>query len=505
LAKQVYPNKHAMPDSPFAQLDALPTTPDAESPTDRRRWQFSIRGMLIFTTSIAIGLSAMLVHQNCWFGTGRAPDDFTVSIGEGWIGGLFAVFVVWICIGFFYQARDLWNLQMTPGTLDIQQRHGRNFEIFWRLCILAIIVFYTILAVLLDRHAIKLARLEEVMFFDPADALREGIFVVLLLAVVGGIPSARRETKWTPLLAFFYAIAFLAAIALCLPWWMDATSIQFLVHIATVGIDTCQPGKYAAIDHKHYPANTRFFYEWSMISSAIVVANGFFLCRLANQWSRGTFRRWLWGGLLIAGIAVVGTYVVWIEVFGLKQISPFFAEVRSLHSVRTWFSAIALLMILATAWTYKMTADWQISPEIASPAWRRNSEKYFHEGRLFLFVLATTLFLIFAYTCYQAYQIYCQQSPFWVPPGSVFPCLGFVANIAVCPTYHFWFALFALTIAKLFSRRNNFQPPQAEIPRLNLAKFAVIWLAAAAFAVTGGAALAWMSFALWFSPWVTAR
>jgi hypothetical protein len=331
----------------------------------------------------------------------------------------------------------------------------------------------------------------------------------MLLAIVGSIPSIQRETKWTPLLVIFYLVASAVAIVFCLQRWMDNTVNYFFVHLATVSIDSSQPEKFAVIDHHHYLANSRYFFAWSLISSLIVVANGFFLCRLANQWSRGMFRRWLWGGLLVAGLVAVGSCVFWIQTNGLKQISPFIAEVASLRFGRTWFSVFILLAMIVTAWTYRMAADWKVAGEVPAQAWRKNSEKYYHEGKVFLVLLIVALLGEYIFVSYQDY-LQCQAAVQQVGLTGLFGNQAFsfttlLRNLAANPALYFWLALLVLSITKLFSRRKNIQPPQAEIPRLNLVKFAVVWIAAAAFAVTGGAALAWMSFALWFSPWVTAR
>ena len=66
-----------MPQSPFAPADS-----------SRQRWQFSIRGMLIFTASVAIGLSVMQINKSCWFAgqISRDLDDAEI-IKTGWLGG----------------------------------------------------------------------------------------------------------------------------------------------------------------------------------------------------------------------------------------------------------------------------------------------------------------------------------------------------------------------------------------------------------------------------------
>ena len=108
-----------MPQSPFAPAESV-----------RQRWQFSIRGMLIFTVSVAIGASVSQTKLSSWvafiptdaFDQNKVPLD----IKTGWCGGLIATLIFWLCMGIFYQIRDLWASLSTRCDLDNQQRWGRN-------------------------------------------------------------------------------------------------------------------------------------------------------------------------------------------------------------------------------------------------------------------------------------------------------------------------------------------------------------------------------------------
>jgi len=66
-------------------------------------------------------------------------------------------------------------------------------------------------------------------------------------------------------------------------------------------------------------------------------------------------------------------------------------------------------------------------------------------------------------------------------------------------------SLVLLALHRAFSRRKDSKHPQAELPRINPARFVTVWFGTLAFVVSGALVLVWMSFALWFNPWWRGR
>jgi hypothetical protein len=68
-----------------------------------------------------------------------------------------------------------------------------------------------------------------------------------------------------------------------------------------------------------------------------------------------------------------------------------------------------------------------------------------------------------------------------------------------------WTGLLILCIVRAFAKRPARENLQSDLPRINLPKFITIWLATAAFVVSGSLTLVWMSFGLWLNPWFGGR
>jgi hypothetical protein len=420
-----------------------------------------------------------------------------------WFGGIVATLVFWMCLGLLYQVRDLWRCWKSHPQLDRERRCGVAFEMIWRLGIIFLFGLHALLAILLDRGVFVLREKDEMMG-EPSAMICEAIFELALLTVIASIPFIRKERKRTRLHGILYFIFCLLAMVLCLERWTDLTLIPLLVHIATVGIDYATANKFSIIDARLYPARVHLFFWWSLASGLVVCANGFILVRLAKQWSRGLLRRLTWIALFCLGVAFTASFAAWILARGLGQISPYFAEVGCGTPWQGWIAAAVVAILLATTLAYRMSVEREVSGDIPAVYWRVNSRQYFHEWRLILFLIAAaflSMFIIESYRSWVSYQGFASSFGLVGLQPKPFVSFLFLDAILSRPNHFLSLALLLVLAHRFFRRRPKADDLQIQTPRLNPAKFITLWLATAAFVVSGSLALVWMSFGLWFNPW----
>jgi hypothetical protein len=288
------------------------------------------------------------------------------------------------------------------------------------------------------------------------------------------------------------------AVALCLEQMIDHTVIYYLVHITTIGMDHYQPPQFSIIDPRYYHTYTNLFFWWSILSGMVAVINWAILVRLARQWPMGFKRRLMWIILLISGIAAASAFIFWIYTRGLKEISPYFAESLNEAPTDYWLSAAVLFIVLVTIITYKLAVDRGQTANMPIIQWRRNPNKYYHEWRTILMLLTIAAAFCFLNALNLLRMLVSQilrgefPGPFnsWTDWAYIF-----------CGLFGMWCALILLALHRAFARRKAPEHLQSDLPRINPAKFITVWIATAAFAVSGALVLVWMSFAFWFNPW----
>ena len=191
--------------------------------------------------------------------------------------------------------------------------------------------------------------------------------------------------------------------------------------------------------------------------------------------------------------------MIWFITCGLGEISPRFAEIGIHAPMHCWIAVSFLVLILTTLVTYRMVIDHSPLPDTQLPfVWRQNPNRYFHEWRFILFILAISVafFLVGIYEMWR-----------WVVPGIHHNM--WVTELRDWPFYKpdnlFWLCLIFLALYRAFARKKDPGQLQARLPRINPAKFITVWIAALAVIITGIPTLIWMSFALWFNPWCCGR
>jgi hypothetical protein len=468
----------------------------------RKRWPFSVRGMLLFAVSIAIGAAVAFPDLRDWLATALFLSFLKkVHIVQtmDWTWGLIAVLVFWMVLGIINQARDLRISLAEHPDLPRELKFGGQFEIFWRLSVAILLVIYLLIRLVVQFDIVDLPERE----FDPLTTgfvIREGVFALLLLIIVGSIPYVRREQQSSTLHRGLTLVAYILAAAICLEQWADKTIIYHLVHIAILGIDWSQPLKFSAVNPHDYSLYTKLFFWLSLLAGIIVVANWAILGRLARQWSMGIWRRLLWIGLLVIGVVAASAYVIWVYTRALWQISPIFAATGSQAPWHCWIAATLLAIILVTLVTYRMTTNRDPIAESSQVNWRRNPKKYYHEWRTVLTLLAIILIWLQVVIFISFLQIwwnnrFTYQSP-WIEA---------VRSILSWPVNLLWLSLILLAVHRAFVRRADPKRPQAQLPRISPARFATVWLGALAVTISSILVLVWMSFAFWFNPWWSAQ
>ncbi len=266
-------------------------------------------------------------------------------------------------------------------------------------------------------------------------------------------------------------------------------------------MDHYQPPQFSIIDPSYYYTYTNLFFWWSISSGMVVVINWAILVRLARQWPMGFKRRLMWIILLISGIAAASTFIFWLYASGLKEISPYFAESLNEAPISYWISAVLLVIILVTILTYRMAVDRGQIANMPLIQWRRNPDKYYHEWRTILVLLTIAIAFCFLNALNLLRMLVSQISWDFVPPPRFLSWTDIFYGLLGAPISCLWCALILLALHRVFARRRAPEHLQSELPRINPAKFITVWIATAAFVVSGALVLVWMSFALWFNPW----
>jgi hypothetical protein len=225
-----------------------------ESPLSR--WQFSIRGLLLFTASVAVGISFGLTKLESWSIYGFTCNDGK-AIMTGWCGGLIGFIVFWMVVGIACQIRDLWSYLRTAPPIDKEQKCSLRCEIYWRVGIIPILLFVAIFAACLDREFFKLACLEEDWGYYN-EVYREPIVLLLLMVIVWNVPQAEVKPKRPLFHRGVNLLAWTVLIVLAYNRWQEETVVPAMLNIATVTMDMAFPLKYSAIDPLHLPRKMHF-------------------------------------------------------------------------------------------------------------------------------------------------------------------------------------------------------------------------------------------------------
>jgi hypothetical protein len=487
----------------------VPQSPFASPENSRQRWQFSIRGMLLFTISVAIGASVSQINIAYWLTIFAVPQtNFRQPvevIKTGFGGGFLTVAIFWFCLGLFYQIRDIFACLKSSPAIDKNQRAGGQIEIFWRVGVIALLLSYLLVLFLIDMRILILPESGDHVW-KMGTMLREAVLLLLLMMIVGSVPAANRFR----LPAIFRQMIRGAFFALAI-FYVSKIITYVLVTIATWGYDTASSLEFSTCGPRFFVSTLKLFSGWSFVSAFIVLLNVFFLRRLARQWTAGVGRRVIWSVLLILGIAENAAYVIWTMTIGYPTISPYLAETGGPMMGHSWIALVVLAAILSGIAAYRLSVERNGKIKATELAWRLNPHKYYHERRPILLFLAAAILWILADIYFEARR---NPSIPLTAVGNIFFARWFVFSywnllqnlfFFLIPVFFLWVSLFLLTLHRAASRR--FDPLQfpGGLTCIDRAKFITIWLATLALMSIGALAWIWSNFGLWFNPWFGGR
>jgi hypothetical protein len=329
---------------------------------------------------------------------------------------------------------------------------------------------------------------------------------LLLLLIVGSVPAVKRNFAASWRSRLINGIAWVLAAVICWILWRDETVCGWLALLATNDVDRTFPPKFSLLDVRQYHASCRMFFLWSTFSAAMVVFNWASLRRLAGEWSVRTARRRLWAILVATGIGAVASYLIWLYVWGFWKICPHYAGMPAgSHPTHYWVALALSFFILITAMACPMAVDRSPTPNGPRLSWRRPGGHYYHECRLLLFGMAIAIICFRVCWSYELHHLDKFQYGIWSENARKFPWLQpvllFAETFMFRPMDFLWAALIFQALFRAFGKRPAADSPQLDIPRINRAKFITLWLATAAFVITGALTLAWVNFGFWFCPW----
>ncbi len=369
---------------------------------------------------------------------------------------------------------------------------------------MVLLAIYVLVAFLVD-HGILVLPERDGDILPVGIAIRDAVFVMLMLIIVGSVPYVHRQQRSSPLRLGLWLLGCVVAAAFCLGRCASQTLIYNLVHIATLGIDYAMPGNRSAINANLYNVRILWFFWLSLLVVMIVVANWAILARLAGQWSRGIGRRLLWIGFLVAGVAATSLYLLWVYTRALWQISPYFAAAGYQVPLHCWFASSLLILILTTMLTYRLGVNRDQQSDMPQVAWRQNTTKYYHERWWLLLLLAITS-IWFRLEIYRFLLEFVNQNNMAIFHSkwtfNWFYLLGWWFDN---PINFLWLSLIILAFQRAFARRDDPHRPQTDLPRIAPARFIAVWLGTLAVILSSVPTLVWVNFAFWFNPWWRSR
>ena len=342
----------------------------------KRRFQFSIRGLLLTTLVIAVGCSVGCLKNAKW-------ED-----------GLLAFAATWVVAGLVQQIADLYRAMGQATGLSPDQRSGWWFAMLARGALAMLLVAHFLVIELLATNRLALANPEDESSYlgiSGHETLRNAILAMTFLLIFAGLePNGRpRRRPWTPAVDLLTTVAVLVLVVLLL---RDRFLVFGLVHIACAGIAMGMLHGAAASAWIYSDARAWSFFSRALLASGFLVLDLVCLRQVISCWIRKGWLRPIAVATLGISLALTAIFPAWLASDGLKSVSPCFAEVFTIAPINRWFFGMVLAVVFVTAAARRMIPLRQAVPCDTSGSWRRRPAAYFHEHRwLALFVAGTVL------------------------------------------------------------------------------------------------------------------
>ncbi|NQT14210.1 MAG: hypothetical protein HQ582_15755 [Planctomycetes bacterium] len=448
---------------------------DTILPTElkRRRWQFSLGGLMVFVFGVSVGLSAATMR------------------GFDWGDGVVAAVLAWIILGLIHQVCDLWRAFHNQSQLTSDERWGWRFAVFWRLGVIGLLAGLCAVSILLEMAIVALPEPEDVLW-SPGENLRGALFAVAVICVLSSVfptlPSRRRGSSAHLLNLAGLAAAVVLSVLIC---W-ERTAHQALVATAIQSIEMAQPLDMAREGVEILPdtRTARFFRECSL-ALGLGLASLCLTYGLAHGWGHERRLRAVLVSMLVVTLPAAVVYLIWVCMFAMPRAFPIAVDAQSPVPLHVSTITVLLLLVLATAGTYRLVAfagEGGCGPKLT---WRRNERRYYHERRAVILALVVGIGapIVIGFFMYYYYHGGLRHGWLFIPQCLLYFGLPQVAVLvaAVCAVWR-------------LARRKNVDEEHCTSP-ISPRHFAAVWLGLLVSMAVVIPALVLFGFALWFSPW----
>ncbi len=367
------------------------------SPDGRRRWSFSIWGLmqivLAAAVAVATGKTAVLemlrtidsYREVLSFRKPTFYDWLINQVFSGMASALLAPVAAIMSLSLVFQAVHLLIAGRHCRFRSAGERCDWVFQWAGRLGLAA-----TILGCVLIEHVFSIEQLgltvtQDFMWPQSAKALRAAVLIVAIMACLGWTmrlrePSTqRRRGQW-----LVQALFFPAAAALAMLLWMESSTVHRLVYIAVLGIESSEPLKFADPTVALLPMDrVAVFYRYALLAAAGTFASAV-CCGVLIRWPLA----WRWtlplAAAMLGGWSIQAAFLHWVYWDGIRSLTPAWPEQIGLSHPHVAWTALCLNGLLATVVAYYFSRHASADPY----SWTILSrETYFHESRLALGLL----------------------------------------------------------------------------------------------------------------------
>ena len=327
------------------------------SPVGLKTGQFGLRGLMVFTFSVSLGLSALEPG-------GRNAGDCVLVVAT-----------IWILLGLINQAWDLYSAYRSRSDLTADCRWGWRFAMAWRVVAAIVLLATSLAGVLVSRKLVAL-EWDNSIFFAP---YWWSCSIPWLSSLSFSVP----HDPWSCAGSHGCHVRSSCSHGLQHPhgaFWNGAGNFGPVPRLLCG--NRHRAGHAAPLrlprNRRDVSAADRFF-VWTTLATAIGVVNIVLAARFPHWWSRGKRARWIAASLLTAGLAASGSYLAWLITAGLRELSPPVAEVAMVGPRWRWLLALGIAVFLATYAAYRaarLPSDRDV--RVALP-WRRRPDAYYHQ------------------------------------------------------------------------------------------------------------------------------
>jgi hypothetical protein len=466
----------------------------SDNASPRRRFQFSLRGLMVLMFGVAVGFSAAMGAKETDF------DERLYSFGERLCAGLLAAVSAWVALGLINQARDLWSAFHGRSGLCSEERWGWRFAVLWRVGVACLLVGYYTINILLARELLALPERND-DFWHVGARLRDALFHISLLIALAGVPRVRqsrpRPSRFQPVINI---LGWLAAAYWCLFVWSNMMIVPALVHISIMGTAMAEPLWLSRESMITYSTARLHHFLWASICAVgLLLAHLGVVRQFARQQARRLRRRWLWAGVLIPSLAIVAVYPIWLVARRLRDIAPLFAETYDPGPSHLWVAAGLLIAVFVTCASRRLMRAARNPARASELHWRRDPQRYYHEGRTIAVLVVIALALKFIMDFIPTLQDLWDMTRFF---ASYDNAIGWCFEELFCDP-----STYLLVTVLLIAVRNVFRGRVRSIdsrldgpPGLPVVRFCVVWCILFLTVVFAVPTLAGLGFAIGLSP-----